>query len=156
MSEDKIVVRNIKWNEHPVIFQIFELNSPFFDASQKETLVDFLDKNRKNYNVIEVDGQVIGGGGYNISFTKTAFISWMLIHPHFQNKGFGSLMLKQFIFEIEKSKKALTIEALTSQHNPWFFQKFGFTLKDVRENFWGEGLHLHKMQKTLVFKKRKF
>jgi N-acetylglutamate synthase-like GNAT family acetyltransferase len=147
VSEDKIVIRKIRRYELPGIRKLFLLNSPlYFDPSQEENLSDFLDKHFQNYLIIELDNEIIGGGGYTISYTKTAFISWLMVAPAFKNQGFGSLILKQIISEIRKNKSIRTIEALTSQYSYKFFIKHGFTLIDTRKDFWGEGLDLYKTQ----------
>jgi ribosomal-protein-alanine N-acetyltransferase len=152
MSEDKIVIRKIRRYELPDLMNIFLLNSPpYFDSSQQESLSDFLQKNFQNYLIIELGNEIIGGGGYAISYTKTAFISWLMIAPAFKNQGFASLILKQIINEIRKNKSIRTIEALSSQYSYKFFLKHGFTLIDTRKDFWGEGLDLHKMQ--IIYKK---
>ena len=107
-----------------------------------------MDKNFQNYLIVELDNEIIGGGGYTVSYTKTAFISWLMIAPAFKGQGFGSLIVEQIIKEIRKNKSIRTIEALTSQHSYKFFLKHGFTQIDRRQDFWGEGLDLHKMQIT--------
>jgi ribosomal protein S18 acetylase RimI-like enzyme len=152
VSENKIVIRKIRRYELPDIRKLFLLNSPsYFDPSQQENLSGFLEKHFQNYLIIELDNEIIGGGGYTVSYTKTAFISWLMIAPAFKNQGFASLILKQIINEIRKNKSIRTVEALTSQYSYKFFLKHGFTGIDTRKDFWGEGLDLHKMQ--IIFKK---
>jgi N-acetylglutamate synthase-like GNAT family acetyltransferase len=149
VSENRIVIRKIRRYEIPDVKKLFLLNSPlYFDPLQQENLSDFLDKHFQNYLIIELDNEIIGGGGYWVSYTKTAFINWLMVPPAFKNQGFGSLILQQIIREIRKNKSIRTIEALTSQYSYNFFLKHGFMQIDMRKDFWGDGLDLHKMQIT--------
>jgi len=152
-GDDEIVFRKFKRHDYPAIHKIFQVNCPsYFADSQGRNLSDFLDRNAQNYYVVVIGDEIVGGGGYSINYLKTAFISWVMFKPQFQNRQLGTLVLRQIIKEIRDGKKAEVIEALASQHSTAFFNKFNFTLLDVKPDFWADGLDLHRFQLKVKFR----
>lgn len=154
MPGDEIVVRKFKRYDYPAIHRIFLQNTPlYFEESQVKKLSDFMDRNGQNYYVVAIGDQVIGGGGYTVNYLRTAFISWVMFKPEFQNRGMGTLILRQIIKEIKAAKKATAIEALSTQRACGLFTKLNFTLVDVKPDFWADGLDLHRFQLKIKSKK---
>jgi ribosomal protein S18 acetylase RimI-like enzyme len=89
----------------------------------------------------------VGGGGFNFSGDETTGkISWDLVHPDFQARSLGSMLLK---YRIEKLKAFATVQQITvrtSQLVYQFYEKSGFELIEIVENYWAKGYHLYKMR----------
>jgi ribosomal protein S18 acetylase RimI-like enzyme len=153
MSGEEIVVRKYKRFDYPALHRIFLQNTPhYFDESQAKALSAFMDRNAQNYHVLLIGNEVIGGGGYTINYFKTAVISWLMFVPQYQNRGLGTMLLRQIIKEIRSDKKSALVEALSTQRARGLFTKLNFTLVDVKPNFWADGLDLHKFQLKLKLK----
>lgn len=150
MSGDEIVVRKYKRFDYPALHRIFLQNTPhYFEESQAKNFSEFMDRNAQNYYVVLIGAELIGGGGYAINYFKTVIISWLMFSPQYQNRGFGTMLLRQIIKEIRAEKKPALLEALSTQHTQGLFAKLNFTLVDVKPDFWADGLDLHKFQLQL-------
>ena len=107
----------------------------------------YLENEIQYYFVAEINGQVVGGGGINFSGDETVGkISWDFIHPDFQGKSLGSLLLKHRIEKLTGLTSVRQITVRTSQLAYKFYQKSGFQLFEIVENYWAKGYHLYKMQ----------
>ena len=150
MSGDEIVVRKYKRFDYPALHRIFLQNTPhYFEELQAKNFSEFMDRNAQNYYVVLIGAELIGGGGYAINYFKTVIISWLMFSPQYQNRGFGTMLLRQIIKEIRAEKKPALLEALSTQHTQGLFAKLNFTLVDVKPDFWADGLDLHKFQLKL-------
>lgn len=137
-------------DDHGTILELLRLNTPkYFDESEEAGLVDYLGNYAQNHFVVEDDGVIIGCGGYNISPDgSNGVLSWDIFHPAAQGKGTGSALAK---FRIERMKQAgvPNIGVRTSQHACKFYEKMGFTLKEVVEDYWAPGFDLYDMEIAL-------
>lgn len=88
----------------------------------------------------------MGCGGFNLTADgKRGALSWDIIHPNAQGKGIGSALAKFRIVEMQKL--GLTeIGVRTSQHVYQFYEKMGFTLKEIVKDYWAEGFDLYGME----------
>jgi ribosomal-protein-alanine N-acetyltransferase len=125
------------------------LNVPqYFDRSEVDDFMRYLEEERESYWVVEVDSQVVACGGVNFPDLKTGRISWDLVHPDFQGKGIGRLLLN-FRLKFLKESACDRVEVRTSQFTEGFYQKNGFHTVFTKPNYWSEGYDLYHMEREL-------
>ena len=73
-------------------------------------------------------------------------ISWGMIHPDFQKQGFGTLLLKHRLSELQKIESVEKIIVRTSQHVYPFYEKAGFKISITIPNYWADGFDLIEME----------
>ncbi len=141
-------IREYTKKDKTEVLNLFKLNTPFyFSADEVNDLIFYLENEIEHYFVIEIDNKIVGCGGINLPDNKTnAKISWDIFHPDFQGKKLGSKLLK---FRIDKLNKIDTVKKITvrtSQLVYKFYEKHGFELFEIVENFWADGFHLYNME----------
>jgi N-acetylglutamate synthase-like GNAT family acetyltransferase len=134
------------------VIKLIQLNIPtYFEESEEKEFVDYLEKHKEDYFVIndKATNQIIGCGGINYFFDENlARISWDIIHPNFQGQGIGKTLLLHRINHIQ-SKNIKTIVVRTSQFAYEFYQKSGFELEKIEKDFWAKGFDLYQMKMNL-------
>lgn len=127
--------------------EIIQSNTPkFIDESEHSDFVDYLKRDDKIYFVLLESNSVIACGGYGVNDAKTiAGMSWGLVHRDFHQKGFGSKLLQFRLDQIREKFPKAKIQLDTSQLTYPFFEKFGFVVKNITKDAWGEGLHKIEM-----------
>lgn len=143
------MIRNYQAEDLPAMLELIRLNTPtYFDTSEEKLLADYLQERTNNYFVIEVDGNIIGGGGIDFEKDRSASISWCMIHPDFHGQGWGTKLTQYRIARI-KETDAPKINVRTSQHTWKFYEKIGFSLFHTQKDYWGKGLDLYDMEVKL-------
>ena len=142
-----MTIRNYQTADNEQIIELLQLNTPkYFSVDEEKDLVDYLANHASNYYVVEIEGKLVGCGGFNLSNEgKLARISWDIIHPLSQGKGVGIALT---IYRIEKIKEIKTVETLsvrTSQLVYKFYQKFGLKITENVKDHWGAGLDLYTL-----------
>lgn len=143
-----MTIRHYSNSDNPALLELLRLNTPkYFAESEKADLIDYLDNHIDHYYVVEVDGTIMGCGGFNRTRDgRRGMLSWDIIHPDAQGKGIGSALVKFRIAEMQK----LGVEEIgvrTSQHVCQFYEKMGFKLKStVVKDYWAEGFDLYEME----------
>ena len=129
------------------LLKIFNLNTPaYFSPEEEIEFTHYLDNEIELYYIIEVDNQVVGAGGINFTDDKKiGKISWDLIHPDFQGKALGSKLLNHRIEKLKEFKDVQQIIVRTSQLVYPFYEKLGFELLEIIEDYWAEGYDLYTM-----------
>jgi ribosomal protein S18 acetylase RimI-like enzyme len=143
-----ILIREYKDADKQSLIDILRHNTPqYFSPEEERDLSHYLENEIEYYFVLELNKQVVGAGGFNFSGDETTGkISWDIIHPDFQGKSLGSTLLK---YRIEKLKAFASVEQITvrtSQLVYQFYEKSGFELIEIVENYWAKGYHLYKMR----------
>ncbi|WP_432671533.1 GNAT family N-acetyltransferase [Flavobacterium sp. SM2513] len=130
------------------LLHLLDLNTPtYFAASERADLEHYLENERELYYVISFENQIIGCGGINFEEEKTiAIISWDIIHPDYQGKSFGSLLLKHRLSELQSITTIQKIIVRTSQLTHLFYEKHGFVLKEKITDYWALGFDLYYME----------
>lgn len=142
-------IRPYQPSDQEALLEILKLHTPeFFDPSEEEDFINYLNHELDQYFVVVDQDKVIGGGGFNRGFDdgSSARISWDLIHPDYRGKGIGSELLN---YRIEKLKKLPELEKIvvrTTQLSHPFYHRGGFELKSVEEDFWADGYDLYLME----------
>lgn len=129
----------------------FDSNTPkFFDTSERESYANYLDAYAHEYYWCVFQGEeMLGAGGYYLKPDGIARLVWGLIETTKHRQGFGRELLNFRLQEIAKHPDVHAIQLDTSQHNPRFFNRFGFVEKDYKPDFYGPGLHSYEMELEL-------
>lgn len=115
---------------------------------------NYLLRKDKAYFVLFNDFNLVACGGYGVNRAQTrACLSWGLVHGSHHNQGYGSYLLGYRLNEIKNKYNDIEIHLDTSQHTYNFFEKFGFNVKQILKNGYGEGLDRYDMvlMKSLKF-----
>lgn len=141
------IIRSYSSNDRDSLMTIMRLNVPdYFAESEIADFEYYLTHEIDQYFVIELNGELIGGGGINIDQAgKKAKISWDLLHPEFQNQGFGRELLQYRLNLLNEMKDLERINVRTSQLVYPFYEKNGFVLKEIKKDFWAKGFDLYDM-----------
>lgn len=133
------------------IIELLRYNTPqYFSPKEEKDLVYYLNYHSNHYYIIEIDQLIVGAGGFNLTEDQeTAKISWDMIHPQYQGKGFGTELTKFRIQKIKKIKSVKTISVRTSQLAYRFYEKFGLETKKIVEDFWDDGFDLYQMDNDI-------
>ncbi|MBF8965309.1 GNAT family N-acetyltransferase [Pontibacter sp. FD36] len=137
--------------DQEALLQLLRLNTPAYFAPEEEAdLVLYLQERREDYFVVEQEGQVVGAGGINYFDGYTwGRLSWDLIHPAFQGKGIGRQLTLFRIAKLKDMPGMQWLQVRTSQLVYPFYQKLGFELEQVEQDFWAQGIDLYQMKMNL-------
>lgn len=131
------------------VLALFDTNCPFYFAEEERNDFDsYLEHQLELYFVVIENETVLGCGGINFE-NETAIISWDMIHPNEHKKGIGSKLLQHRIDTIKSLDGMTKIVVRTSQHTDGFYEKNGFTLLEVKKNYWAFGFDLYLMEMEL-------
>ncbi|MFN8348582.1 MAG: GNAT family N-acetyltransferase [Spirosomataceae bacterium] len=148
MRQREIHIRKYESADRNKVIELLRLNTPtYFAPDEEKDLHYYLDNHLENYFVLETDGQLVGCGGFNTSDRpETIRISWDIIHPEYHGKGLGKELTTFRIQQIKTIKGVNTIVVRTSQLVYPFYEKQGFQLREVVQNYWAEGFDLYRME----------
>jgi len=148
MSKAKCHIRPYQLKDHPHILQLLKKNIPkYFAPSELDDLVDYLEKEREDYFVLEQEKQLLGAGGINyFSEEKKARISWDFLDPAAQGQGLGTQLLAFRVDHVRKQKTFELIEVRTSQLVYPFYEKGGFQVQKIIKDYWAVGYDLYQME----------
>ena len=141
-------IRNYQNHDKEAVLNLLKLNTPqYFSPEEEKGLIYFLENEIEYYFVIEFENMIVGSGGFNFSGDPTkGFLSWDILHPEFQGKSLGSMLVKYRISRLREFKDLQKIRVRTSQLAYKFYKKMGFTLIDTVADFWAKGFHLYDME----------
>lgn len=124
------------------------LNTPrFFAKEEADDLSRYLDEEIELYYVLSVDNKIVGCGGINFAENKTVGkISWDIIHPDFQGRSLGTLLLKHRLEVLQSIESIRKITVRTSQVAYKFYEKQGFILHEIKKDYWAEGFDMYYME----------
>ena len=148
IQDNSIVVREYLTTDKEVVMNLIKLNTPnFFAKEEVNDLSNYLDKEIELYYVLLVDGKVVGCGGINFAEKRTiGKISWDIIHPDYQGKSLGRKLLMYRIEVLKAIPGIKKITVRTSQLAYKFYEKQGFTLNEIKRNYWADGFDMYSMQ----------
>jgi len=143
-----ITIRPYISSDKETVLQLLQLNTPtYFSPEEENDLISYLDHEIESYFVLDLSGQVVGSGGINFSNDNTiGIISWDLLHPDFQRKSLGSKLLNYRIDLLKNNSAIRQIKVRTSQLVYPFYEKLGFKLVEVVDDYWAVGFHLYAME----------
>lgn len=147
MANDTIYIREYIPSDKEAVLKLIRLNTPQYFAPEEEAdLSKYLDDEKEYYYVILSKMEIIGCGGINMADNGTrGKISWDIIHPDWQGRSLGSMLLKYRI-RVLKSMGIGHITVRTSQVAYKFYQKRGFILKNIKKDYWAKGFDMYAME----------
>lgn len=133
--------------DEKALLDIIQLNVPtYFAPEEVDDLRDYLRNHIDLYFTVFDNTTVIGGGGLNRNKeTGLGALSWAFLHPDYQSKGIGSLLLQHRLAILTTDATVKTIRVRTSQLVYPFFEKKGFKTADIQIDYWAKGLDLYEM-----------
>lgn len=147
MADDTISIREYVPSDKEAVLKLIRLNIPQYFAPEEETdLSNYLDNEREYYYVLLSGMEIIGCGGINMADDGTrGKISWDIVHPDWQRRSLGSLLLKHRL-NVLNSMGIKRITVRTSQVAYQFYQKRGFVLKNIKKDYWAKGFDMYAME----------
>lgn len=133
--------------EHRVaLIEMFRLHVPeYFAAEEEKDLIMYLDNFADNLFVYIKDGIMAGCGGHNIDGT-TGKLSWYITHPDYCGTGVGTALAVHNLQLMKNDKNLERIIVRTSQFAYKFYERIGFELISVQNDYWAKGLDLYEME----------
>lgn len=144
-----MTIRPYHSEDRDILLGIFHKLTPeSFHPSEEKQFQEYLDFGIEDYYVILEKGQIIGAGGINyFPEEKSARISWDMVHPEFQGKGFGSFLIQHRLNVINSSNQEIKRIIVRSWQGGYvFYGKHGFQLEYVKKDYWAKGFDLYFMQ----------
>ena len=146
MNNNQLEFKDYSMESFNDCIELFDLNCPeFFAPIEKNDYIEFLNQTKEGYVTIHHDSILIGAYGVHKTSSESASQSWTLIHPKYQNKGIGRLIMERVFLYLEGNQLD-NLFLSTSQQTEAFFLKFGAIRIDYIENGWDEGLHRIEMK----------
>ncbi len=144
----ELTIRAYRNADKAEVLNLLSLNTPqYFSPDEFQDLENYLENEIEYYYVIEIEGKIIGSGGFNFADDKTTgIISWDILHPDFQGKSLGSTLLAHRIENIQKFEHVSKIIVRTSQLVYKFYEKCGFDVIEVIKDYWAKDFDLVKME----------
>lgn len=145
---ENINIRPYTNDDKETILDLFQLNTPeYFSPDEEKDLIHYLENEIEFYFILEVNQKIVGSGGINFSGDEMqAKISWDFLHPDYQRKSLGTMLLKHRLDLIDQMKNVKTITVRTSQLAYPFYEKSGFKLKEIVRDYWAKGFDLYRME----------
>jgi len=127
--------------------KIIKSNTPkYIDYSEHLDYKNYLLRDDKIYFVLLKNSDIMACGGYGVNKSGTKIgLCWGLVHSQYHNNGYGSALLKYRLNHIKNNYPNTEIILDTSQHTYRFFEKFGFIIKKISKNGYGERLDKYDM-----------
>jgi predicted GNAT family N-acyltransferase len=145
----KVTIRTYISADLEKVIAIFRSNIPkYFGPEEEAGLRDFLAAFADDYFVCELDGKVIGSGGFalNDGEDKTVSLCWGMIRSDHLGNGLGR-ELTEFRIDAARDRYGdLPLVISTSQHTQGFYEKFGFRLTEHVSGGFGPGIDICKMR----------
>jgi len=159
-SKSKFSIIPYQSTHQELLLNIFDQNVPiYFGANERIYFQRFLEHQApldSNYFTViytPTDTVVGSGGFYILDGSDEAHLTWGFLNPELHSTGVGSLLLKFRIEAIRKLEIAKYVVCETSQKTFMFFQKHGFVLEKVVNDYWTIGLDLYKMRLDITLVK---
>lgn len=145
---DKIHIRAFHHEDKAAVVNLLRLNTPqYFAPEEEKAFIHYLDHELEHYFILEADQQIVGCGGINFSGNPAVGkISWDMLHPEYQGKSLGSILLKHRIEKLREFPQLEKIIVRTSQLAYRFYEKNGFRLLEIKEDYWAKEFDLYHME----------
>jgi len=146
-----MIIRRYKDADKERLIELLRLNTPqYFSPNEEKDLLYYLNNHAGNHYVVEVDGQVMGCGGFNLAEGgELAKLSWDIFHPQSQGKGLGRALTKFRIQKIKEIQGTKIISVRTSQLVYKFYEKFGLEIREVVKDYWDVGFDLYRLDNDI-------
>lgn len=143
-----VFIREFTQEDKSNVLDLFRLNTPaFFSPEEEADLMFYLDNEIEKYFVVLLDEKLVGCGGINfMEKGAIGLLSWDFLHPHYQRRGVGTVLLNHRIDFLKSIPSVKKIRVRTSQHAYTFYEKGGFELIEKVKDYWAVGFDLYAME----------
>ncbi len=130
---------------------LFDSNVPdFFDPTERDLFVDFLDQPDGHYFCIEQDGRILGCGGFARETGGQARFTWGMVDQAHHGDGLGRLLAEHRLQEIVRAGDYKEADLSTTPRVAPFFAKFGFVETGREKDGFAPGMDKVLMIKPLA------
>ena len=142
------MIRNYTKKDKSTLIELLRQNTPeYFDPSEERDFIQYLDHEVEDYFVYEEHSKIIVAGGINYFIEeKSARISWDIVDSKSQGRGVGKKLTLHRIKHLMRNPKIDIISVRTSQHAYKFYEKMGFELVKITNDYWAKNFDLYLMQ----------
>ncbi len=146
------IIRKFNHADESSCMDAFKSNVPtFFTEEEVKDFETFFRRmesghDKAHYYVVVFDQKVIGCGGFGDKENNGIFsLAWGFIHKDFHKKGLGKKLLVHRLALIKQLNPEAVIVIDTTQHSFGFFEKQGFRITKITEDFYTKGMHRYDM-----------
>ena len=131
--------------------EIFMSNTPrYFGVEEADEFRQFLETLPCAYFVATQNDEIVACGGHGYHGKKQAVVlCWGMVRADLHKQGLGKFMLIERLKQIFKDFGETVVQINTSQHSQGFFERYGFQVKEVTQNYFAPGLHRVDMELQL-------
>ena len=131
--------------------EIFMSNTPrYFGVEEADEFRQFLEALPCAYFVATQDDEIVACGGHGYHGKKQAVaLCWGMVRADLHKQGLGKFMLIERLKQIFTDFGETVVQINTSQHSQGFFERYGFQVKEVTQNYFAPGLHRVDMELQL-------
>ncbi len=127
---------------------LFDANYPdYFAANERPAYDAFLDEVNQDYEVCELDGQIVGAFGL-IAEGDQHSLRWILLDPQNQGLGLGTKIMARVI-DLGRRSNVSELMIGASHKSAPFFAKIGATVISSKKDGWGPAMDRIDMVLTL-------
>lgn len=143
-----VVIRAYEVRDREIVLSVMQENIPaYFAQDEMEDLKYYLDFEIEQYFVLEAEGKIVACGGVNLELEeRRGVISWDIVLPSEQGKGYGRKLLEHRIAILKSMPDIDRITVRTSQLTYLFYQKNGFILNQIVKDYWAKDFDLYSME----------
>lgn len=143
-----VVIRAYEVRDREIVLSVMQENIPtYFAQDEMEDLKYYLDFEIEQYFVLEAEGKIVACGGINLELEeRRGVISWDIVLPSEQGKGYGRKLLEHRIAILKSMPDIDRITVRTSQLTYLFYQKNGFILNKIVKDYWAKDFDLYSME----------
>lgn len=143
-----IEIRDYSPADKEALINLLRFNTPeYFAVEEEAEFSHYLDFERELYYTLLLNGEIAGCGGLNFEDCgTTGIISWDIIHPAHQGKALGQQLMQHRLKKLKNIDGIQKVVVRTSQLTYRFYQKQGFELIEVVDDFWADGFDLYRME----------
>jgi predicted GNAT family N-acyltransferase len=146
-------IRLYELKDQEACLSLMDGNSPlYFAPFERKYFVSFLVDSKTSYFVMEnAKKEIIACGGYDADNKdpSVAVLCWGMVRKDLHHLGLGQQLLLYRLQRIKQEQTFSTVMMETSQHSCGFYERFGFTVKQVVSNGFASNLDLVKMELDL-------
>ena len=131
--------------------EIFMSNTPqYFGVEEADEFRQFLETLPCAYFVAAQNDEIVACGGHGYHGKKQAVVlCWGMVHADLHKQRLGEFILVERLKQIYMDFGPTVVQIDTSQYSQGFFERYGFQVKEITENYFAPGLHRVDMQLEL-------
>lgn len=154
-----MTIRRYEAADRQACIAIFKSNMPQFFApselgdfefwldGQDAGMVVYREAMAEHYYVAEQDGSIVACGGFFIPKDSTmANMTWGMVDQWLHRQGIGSRMFRHRLQQIRTLYPGYAVSLDTTQYSYSFFEKEGFRVIKITNDFYAPGMHRYDME----------